>query len=311
MNGYLKYTILLIVVALAAAVTSAAGSPQATNSVTLAGQVVCSECWFEQTDRRANPYGTAADMKCAVRCSKDAIPQGLAVWDGPVATLYVLERGRFETSSEDFLDHVGKSVEISGTVRVESDKRFLRVDSLSVTASAAVAPPAPQTAAAIGQPAPHLSLPDLSGQEQSLAGHRGRIVVLNFWATWCAPCRKEMPIFVNLQSEYAAWGVQVVAASADTPEAMDKVVAFVREKRLTFPVWTGATSEDMLGFGLTSALPGTVIIDRDGTIAAQFVGVITEAQLRKVIDGLLTKQRAASGRAGLDPAASRKSSVPA
>ena len=92
---------------------------------------------------------------------------------------------------------------------------------------------------------------------------------------------------------------------------MEKVVAFVREKRLTFPVWTGASSDDMLGFGLTSALPGTVIIDRDGTIAARFAGVVTEAQLRKEIDGLLAKQRAASGRAALDPASSRKSSVPA
>ncbi len=311
MNGYLKYLLLYMIVAMAATVTSAANSPLATNSVTLAGQVVCSECWFEQADRRANPYGTAADMKCAVRCSKDAIPQALAVWDGAVATLYVLERGRFETGSKDFLDLVGKSVEISGVVRVESDKRFIRVDALTVTASATVAPSATQTAASIGQPAPHLSLPDLSGQEQSLAGHRGRIVVLNFWATWCAPCRKEMPIFVNLQAEYAAWGVQVIAASADTPEAMDKVVAFVREKKLSFPVWTGATSDDMLGFGLTSALPGTVIIDRDGRIAARFVGVITEAQLRKEIDGLLAKQRAASGRAAVDPAASRKSSVPA
>ncbi len=310
MTGTLKY-LLLLIVAFATSVTSAAGSPQATTGVTLAGQVVCSECWFEQDDRRANPYGTAADMKCAVRCSKDSIPQALAVWDGPVATIYVLERGRYETSSKDFLDLVGKSVEISGPARAEAGKHFIRVDSLTVTAATTVAPAVPQTAAEIGQPAPHLSLPDLSGQEQSLAGYRGRIVVLNFWATWCAPCRKEMPIFVNLQAEYAAWGVQVVAASADTPDAMEKVVAFVREKRLTFPVWTGASSDDMLGFGLTSALPGTVIIDRDGTIAARFAGVVTEAQLRKEIDGLLAKQRAASGRAALDPASSRKSSVPA
>jgi len=131
--------------------------------------------------------------------------------------------------------------------------------------------------------------------------------VLNFWASWCVPCRKEMPAFVNLQSEYATWGVQVVAASADTAETEEQVVKFVREKKLTFPVWLGATTEHMLAFGLGAELPGTVIVGRDGTIVARYKGIIKESELREEIDALLARQQAAAG----EVARAQRSSVPA
>jgi peroxiredoxin len=268
-------------------------------AATLRGQVVCSECWFEQTDRKANPYGTESDLKCAVRCSKADVPQALAVWDGDRATLYLLENGAFTKEGKDFLAFAGKEVEVAGATRAEGDKRLVKVDALKVISdgpAAAAAGPAP----ALGTDAPAVSLPDLSGQEQSLAGYKGKIVVLNFWATWCAPCRKEMPAFVNIQNEYAAWGVQVVAASADTEEARGQVVKFVREHKLGFPVWTGATREHMLAFGLGEELPGTAVIDRDGKVVARFKGMIKEADLKKVIDGLLEQQhsRQESGEGG-------------
>src|SRR5262245_51630793 len=101
-------------------------------SVTLTGQVVCSECWFEEKDRKANPYGTDADLKCAVRCSKTGVPQALAVWKGDRATLYMLEKGAFEGADKGFLPFVGKEVEITGTVRGSGDKQYLKVDALKV-----------------------------------------------------------------------------------------------------------------------------------------------------------------------------------
>ena len=272
---------------------------------TLRGQVVCSDCWFEQKDRKATPYGSPSELKCAVRCSKDNIPQALAVWTGDAVTLYLLEKGSIEMGDKDFLAYASRQVEISGTTRVDGDKRFLRVDTLRVTedqSKTAVAVPE------IGTAAPALSLRDLTGQEQSLASYKGKIVVLNFWATWCIPCRKEMPAFISLQSEYAAWGVQVIAASADTAETEGQVVKFVREKKLSFPIWLGATSDQMLSLGLGSELPGTVIIDRDGTIVSRFKGMVKESDLKKEVDALLEKQRMANG--GVAVAKAAKSSVP-
>jgi peroxiredoxin len=276
--------------------------------VTLEGHVVCSDCWFEQKDRKANPYGTESDLKCAARCSKADVPQALAVWTGDTATLYVLESGAFKTEGKDYLTFAGKEVEITGTTRVAGEKQFLKVNALKVI-SDGPAPAAAAQAPELGTAAPALALPDLSGQEQTLASYKGKIVVLNFWATWCVPCRKEMPAFVQVQNEYAAWGVQVVAASADTAETQGQVVKFVREKKLSFPVWTGATTEHMLAFGLGAELPGTVVIDRDGKIVARFKGMVKEADLKKEIDAQLEKQQAAHGRAPMAKAS--KSSVPA
>jgi peroxiredoxin len=276
-------------------------------AVTIKGQVVCSECWFEEKDRRRKPYD-ASELTCAARCSKGGIPQALAVWTGDAATLYLLESGAFKTDGKDFLAYVVKEVEITGTTRTADGKQYLKVDALKVVSdgpAATSAAPAP----ALGAEAPALALRDLSGQEQTLASYKGKIVVLNFWATWCVPCRKEMPAFVNMQNEYAAWGVQVVAASADTAETQGQVVKFVREKKLSFPVWTGATTDHMLAFGLGSELPGTVIVDRDGKIVARFRGMVKEADLKKEIDALLAKQQAARG--GEPVAKASRSSVPA
>lgn len=303
MRSIIVGAILCLIAAVAAIPASAETGP-----VTLKGQVVCSDCWFEQKDRKATPYGSASELKCAVRCSKDDLPQMLAVWTGDTATLYLLENGAFKKDGKDFLAFIAKEVEITGTTRTADGKQYLKVDDLKVVSegpAATSAVPAP----ALGAQAPALALNDLSGQEQTLASYKGKIVVLNFWATWCIPCRKEMPAFVNLQNEYAAWGVQVVAASADTAETQGQVVKFVREKKLSFPVWMGATTDHMLAFGLGAELPGTVIIDRDGTIVARYKGIIKEADLKKEIDALLEKQQAAQGSGPMAKAS--RSSVPA
>lgn len=131
--------------------------------VTLTGQVVCSECWSEQKDRRANPYGTASDLTCAARCSKDDIPQALAVWQGDAATLYMLENGAFTKEGKDFLAYAGKEVEITGTLRKAGEKTCLKVDALKVVSDGNAASAVPEPA--LGAPAPSLALRDLSGQE--------------------------------------------------------------------------------------------------------------------------------------------------
>jgi|GEM_PF-673214 len=148
--------------------------------------------------------------------------------------------------------------------------------------------PVPQSTAA----APDLALRDLSGNEQSLSLYRGRIVVLNFWATWCKPCREEMPVFIALQSRYGAQGVQVIAASTDTPDKQAEVVKFAKKYKLNFPVWVGASTVEMQRFELGSALPVTAIIDRDGSIAGRIIGVVDAGSLQQRIDWLLSDRKA-------------------
>ena len=83
------------------------------STVTLKGQVVCSLCWFEETDRKVSRYGTRADITCAEECSEKGLPQSLAVEDEKGFTLYTLERGAYKTK-KDFFEFVPKTVEIDG-----------------------------------------------------------------------------------------------------------------------------------------------------------------------------------------------------
>jgi thiol-disulfide isomerase/thioredoxin len=268
----------LIVSLLLLGLAHASAQPQ--KEVTLRGQVVCSVCWFEAADRKKTAYGNAADIKCALDCSEEGIPQALAVEDAKGFTLYTLEKGAYKTVGKDFLDIVPKFVEVTGDLRTEKDKNFLKVNALKVLDSPQPKP-TPVSDDAV------LALKDLTGAQQSLAGYRGRVVVLNFWATWCEPCKKEMPDLSAIQNDYAALGVQVIGAAGDTAVDSAKVLKFIREFKINFPVWVGATTDDMQRFGVGSVLPTTVIIDRDGKIVWREIGIIKPEVLRKELDRIL------------------------
>jgi thiol-disulfide isomerase/thioredoxin len=141
------------------------------------------------------------------------------------------------------------------------------------------------------EPPAHLSLPNLQSEPQSLEQYRGQIVVLNFWATWCVPCREEMPLLVEAQKRYAEQGVTVIGASADDASTQAKIAPFVEELSITFPIWTGATIPDMERLGLGSALPATAILDRDGRIAFRIIGVIEPGALTERIEHLLSNRQ--------------------
>ncbi|HMQ03008.1 MAG TPA: TlpA disulfide reductase family protein [Pyrinomonadaceae bacterium] len=258
---------------------------QTSGPVKLKGQVVCSVCWFEAEDRKKTQYGTAADMTCAEECSEQGVPQALAVEDEKGFTLYFLEPGAFKPKAKDFLDLVPKFVEIEGIVRTQNEKRYLRVNKLTVIDDA---PPASTEIT----DAPPLELADLAGTKQSLANYRGRVVVLNFWATWCGPCIKEMPDLSAIQNDYGALGVQVIGAGGDEPSEAASVLAFVRKLKVNFPVWLGATTDDMKRFGLGGVLPATAVVDRDGKIVLRVVGVVKPAELRKKLDKLVAPKAA-------------------
>lgn len=258
------------------------------------GQVVCSACWFE-ADRAKVAYGTDEDVACAIRCVKDGIGQSLAVREASGAfALYTLEAGTIPGGKDTFLEAIGARVEAEGSLRHEQGKPVLRVDSWRVIAARGQ-----PSAFGFSTPAT-LSLPDLSGREQSLAALKGRVVVLNFWATWCKPCVEEMPDLVKLQGRYGAWGVQVVGAAADEPSGKDAVLAFLAKKPVSFPIWLGATTAQMESLGLPPILPGTVVLDRDGVVVAKFAGRISREKVAAALDGLVqggTKLAAAAPRA--------------
>jgi thiol-disulfide isomerase/thioredoxin len=132
-----------------------------------------------------------------------------------------------------------------------------------------------------------LTLPDVAGTPQSLAQWRGKVLVVNFWATWCAPCRDEMPHFVQLQHELGANGVQFVGIAADSA---DKVAQFADELHLNYPALIGGYGAIELSGTLGNslqALPFTVIVDRAGRIAHTQLGPLTEGKLRTIVGGLL------------------------
>ena len=285
-----------------------AGAQEVSSSrITLEGQLVCSLCWFE-ADRGTTPYGTSADIECAKDCSEKGIPPAIAVKTGDAFKLYVIESGQFKPTGEEWLSYIGKRVQATGSVGAKKGKEYFTVDALKILPTQE---PNLADANAIGSD-PELALKDLFGIEQKLSAYRGKIVVLNFWATWCIPCRKEMPDLAAIQNEYAALGVQVVAAGADTINERAKVLQFIKESRINFPVWLGATTQDMKRFGLGPALPGTAIVGRDGKIVLLRPSVITQADIRKQLDRLLGQDAIAIRRqiAAAKPAAVDASSVP-
>jgi thiol-disulfide isomerase/thioredoxin len=132
-------------------------------------------------------------------------------------------------------------------------------------------------------------LDDLSGQPQALAQWRGKILVVNFWAAWCPPCRDEMPAFSRLQSEYAGRGVQFVGIALDSAE---NVKSFSENLRVSYPLLLGGEGGDDLARAIGNrsvALPYTLIIDADGTARASRLGYLAERDLEALLEQSLKR----------------------
>ena len=162
-----------------------------------------------------------------------------------------------------------------------------KADELKVIATLESITPVPSVIGA----EPGLVLKNVSGVERKLSALRGRVVVLNFWATYCGPCVKEMPDLVAIQNQYAPFGVQVVGASLDTLAERQEVRRFATDMKVNFPVLLGATNEDLARFGLDQSVPSTVVIGRDGKIVTVFRGAIRQADLRRQLNALVASRR--------------------
>ncbi|MFM9136199.1 MAG: TlpA family protein disulfide reductase [bacterium] len=141
------------------------------------------------------------------------------------------------------------------------------------------------------QPAPALAGPTLEGGTWDLADHRGEVVVLNVWASWCAPCRAEAPVLQALWEEFEGQGVQFVGL--DTRDAAAPATAFVERYGITYPNLVDTSGQLQLLFGDTlppQAIPSTLLVDQEGRVAARVLGKVSEAGLRALIDSLLDEQ---------------------
>ena len=131
------------------------------------------------------------------------------------------------------------------------------------------------------------TLPDLDGKKHALSEWRGQVIVLNFWATWCPPCREEIPLFISLQKKQAAGGLQIIGVAIDNPAA---VRVYRQSVRMNYPILIGDDEVMPLlaKYGnRQGSLPYTVIIDRSGSIAVRKLGAFTQTELESLIDPLL------------------------
>jgi cytochrome c biogenesis protein CcmG/thiol:disulfide interchange protein DsbE len=145
-----------------------------------------------------------------------------------------------------------------------------------------------------GQPAPDIRLKDLDGKDVSLADLKGKVLLVNFWATWCDPCRIEIPWLIEMQSKYASRGFTVVGVAMDD-EGKSAVAPFVAKERfdvngqqlpMSYPIWIG--NDDAADkFGGILGYPTSFLISRDGRQVEKFQGLKSEDELMKAIESQL------------------------
>ncbi|HEX4807539.1 MAG TPA: TlpA disulfide reductase family protein [Bryobacteraceae bacterium] len=135
------------------------------------------------------------------------------------------------------------------------------------------------------KPAPNFTLKDASGTRVELSSYHGKVVLLNFWATWCGPCEMEIPWFVEFEQQFKSKGFEVVGVSMDD-DGWPAVKPFIAAKKINYRILLGDDSVTQL-YGGVDALPTTFMIDRDGRIAAVHVGLAGKDEYSNEIQNLL------------------------
>jgi thiol-disulfide isomerase/thioredoxin len=159
-------------------------------------------------------------------------------------------------------------------------------DAASPDGTVAEYPGEPDDVKATGKPAPlHFTLKDMNGADVKLASFKGKVILLNFWATWCGPCKAEIPSLVELQHQY---GDDLVVLGFSVDDPVEKMKPYAAQYKINYPLLVGNGREDVQdAFGPLFGIPVSVIIGRDGKIAKKHSGIATKAQFEREIKALL------------------------
>jgi peroxiredoxin len=153
---------------------------------------------------------------------------------------------------------------------------------LVTTACADTGSPQAQTAA------PDFKLQDLQGNILSLGDFKGKVVLLNFWATWCPPCRAEIPDFVEAYNQYKSKGMVIIGLSVDQMSAED-LISFVAAHQMSYPI-AFATRDVVEDYKPGNYIPATIFIDKQGQIRHKKVGAVSKDELQKIFDQLVNEK---------------------
>ena len=138
--------------------------------------------------------------------------------------------------------------------------------------------------------APPLTLKDIHGRSFSLTDYKGKVVLLNFWATWCPPCRMEIPDLINMQSQYRDQGLRIIGITYP-PEKTSDVLRFMRKVRVNYRVAIG-TKASKAFFSSSDTLPITVVIDREGAVRNVVEGIMYSDEFDQKVKPLLSSPSA-------------------
>lgn len=132
----------------------------------------------------------------------------------------------------------------------------------------------------------NFTMKDVANRDVALSDYKGKVLVIDFWATWCGPCKVEIPHFVEFQNKYGKSGLQIIGISVD--DTAEKLVPYVRDMQMNYPVLQGLNHDDVQeAFGPIVGIPVSVVISRDGKICATHTGLTGKDVFEREIRALL------------------------
>lgn len=148
---------------------------------------------------------------------------------------------------------------------------------------------APAGAGCPAKPTPaklQFTLKDMYGRDVKLSDYRGKVVLLNFWATWCGPCLAEIPSFVDLQAKYKKQGLEILGVSVS--DTREQLPPFAKEYKINYPLLVGQDHDDLMeAYGAVAAIPVSVLIGRNGVICDRHMGLVDVEEVEREIKALL------------------------
>jgi len=155
----------------------------------------------------------------------------------------------------------------------------MRVIAAALTAAALLAPPMAKL---------DFSFKDITGKKVSLSDFKGKVILLDFWATWCVPCKQEIPGFIELQKKYGDRGLQIIGLSVD--DSMNMAKTYATQMKMNYPILLAEGKEDILkAYDPIPSIPVSIIIDRGGRIVSRHLGIASMDLFEKEIVPLLSR----------------------